>query len=147
MMRKTKLAVLVSALLWGVAGGTAAAVPVAADSPTAQQLTRMATTVGASANLRPSANAAFPAETRLAKHGADDPRPPPGCDDHGTNLCAAVDQMARKGADDPRPPPGCDDHGTNLCAAVDQMARKGADDPRPPPSCDDRGTNRCVSGA
>lgn len=28
--------------------------------------------------------------------------------------------LARKGADDPRPAPGCDDHGTDICVASDR---------------------------
>ena len=52
-------------------------------------------------------------ESPLARKGADDPLPAPGCDDHGTDLCRS--ELAKNGADDPIPQPGCDDHGTDLC--------------------------------
>ncbi|BAL23834.1 hypothetical protein [Azoarcus sp. KH32C] len=52
-------------------------------------------------------------ESPLARKGADDPPPAPGCDDHGTDLCQS--ELAKNGADDPMPQPGCDDHGTDLC--------------------------------
>lgn len=93
MMRKTKLAILAGALLSSLLG-TAVAVPTAVD--------------------RPAVAAATTTSDRLARRGADDPAPPPGCDDHGTDLCAATFSVARKGADDPTPP-GCDDHGSDLC--------------------------------
>lgn len=67
------------------------------------------------------------AYTQIARKGADDPLPP-GCDDHGTDMCNASTIVAKKGADDPRPPE-CDDHGTDICNAITIVAKNGADDP------------------
>jgi hypothetical protein len=88
MMKKTRLAALMGGLLMGTAAAAAVVAPDFYSAPTA-------------ANL-------------LARHGADDP----GCDDHGTDLCAAGaggsgEKLAKHGADDP----GCDDHGTDLCVS------------------------------
>lgn len=98
MMKKTKLATLISALVWGAAVGTASAALAASDQSAARS------------------PASFYSHTSvaelLARHGADDPQPP-NCDDHGTDLCSAA-TLAKNGADDPQPPK-CDDHGTDLC--------------------------------
>lgn len=91
-MKQLKLAFLMSALLSGVAFGTAAA----ADERAALALPASASGVV------------------LAKHGADDPLPQP-CDDNGTDVCVNGGQLvAKHGADDAQPEP-CDDHGTDIC--------------------------------
>jgi hypothetical protein len=70
---------------------------------------------GASASLAAAQfKAVVPAAAQLARHGHDDV----GCDDHGSDRCAARDggaQVARHGHG--RDDAGCDDHGTDLCVA------------------------------
>ena len=108
MMKKTKLAVLMSTLVWGAAVGTTSTALAAADQPVARAL------AGQSGYFAADFYSQSPVAELLAKHGADDPRPPK-CDDHGTDLCnTGTTTIAKHGADDPRPPK-CDDHGTDLC--------------------------------
>jgi hypothetical protein len=61
MMKKTRLAALMGGLLMGTAAAAAVVAPDFYSVPTAAN--------------------------QIAKNGADDPVP--GCDDHGTDLCAS----------------------------------------------------------
>jgi hypothetical protein len=93
MMKKTKLAILVAASLWGGAVGATTA-PVAAD----QQFAR-------------ESLARLNFATTIAKHGADDAADP--FDDHGVDLFPrGATSIAKHGADDAADP--FDDHGANL---------------------------------
>ncbi|HVQ62272.1 MAG TPA: hypothetical protein VMS53_09340 [Burkholderiales bacterium] len=133
------MAVLVGAILWGAAVGTASA---------------SMTEFGQPARYTASALGVL-----LAKHGADDPKPQP-CDDHGTDLCYAGAQvLAKHGADDATDP--IDDNGVDFVLAkhgaddaadpIDDngvdfvIAKHGADDGADP--CDDHGSDLCLRKA
>ena len=94
-MTKSKLAVLV-ALALGASGALAAVQPAQTGAMTPA------------------------AATLIAKHGADDTLPP-GCDDHGTDLCNVATIVAKHGADDAVD--GADDNGIDFV-----LGKNGADD-------------------
>lgn len=122
MLKKTELAVLVSALVWGGAVGATTAAPLAAD----QQFAR-------------ESLVQFNGAITIAKQGADDGADP--FDDHGANLVPQGPMtIAKNGADDGADP--FDDHSANLVPQVPTtIAKHGADDGADP--CDDHGTDLC----
>jgi hypothetical protein len=111
MMNKTRVAMVLGGLLLGAGAGSASA-----------------------SIASPEFRTAVPVTIHLARHGdgrddgRDRGRDDVGCDDHGTDLCAARngDQFARHDGDNGRgrgrgrDDAGCDDHGTDLCAASDR---------------------------
>ena len=98
MMNQTKLAVLISALLWGAAASAMTAAPVAAD----QQFVR-------------ESGVRINGATIIAKHGADDATDP--FDDNGVDLLPkATTTIAKHGADDATDP--FDDHGSDICRSA-----------------------------
>ena len=130
-MKQSKLVVLVSALLCGVAAGTTSATVVTVDQPVAAILPASALGVV------------------LAKHGADDAAPEP-CDDHGTDLCVsggqalakhggapvqALDRLAREAGEGPRggdnERAGDRQRGRRLMSEdLDRLAREAGEGPR-----------------
>ena len=111
MMTKTKLAVLISALLWGGAAAAITAAPVVAD----QQFVR-------------DWGVHLLGATIIAKHGADDPADP--FDDNGVDLLPkGAATIAKHGADDPADP--FDDNGVDLLPkGATILAREAGEGPR-----------------
>ena len=133
MMQKTKLAVLMGALLWGAAVGTTSAAVVAADQQVAREAGEPPRGQPQPGDNRGRGGKVIEQFDQLAREATEAPR---GQDNnnnrrgrggkvieqfdqlaHGATFYSAANLrilFAKKGADDPLPKP-CDDHGTNLC--------------------------------
>jgi len=88
MMKKAKLAVLVSGMFWVAAAGATTAAPIASDQRVAPETGARLFAASTSWTATPGVSSVPRPAELLAKRGADNPPEP--CDDHGMDLCRSA---------------------------------------------------------